>query len=240
MFAFGLRLPDPFGAIATDSVPPPCAVDIERAVTEGKRARRKRAVGVTSGAAGALAAICVAALVAGGSGPARPEAADSATLPITGADPFIVGARFGWLPDGVDQDSSSLFRGGLWLAADSGSSVSGTSVSGGGGPEIGLSLRTFPSGFSEQAALAESATPATEARRVTASPQPPIDGRPAYAITETNSKSNTSTDTSKDTASASAPTAQGFQSVTLLWQLSNGRWAELVQNVAETVTPDAS
>lgn len=241
--AFGLGIPDSFETFATDAAPPPCAVDIGRAMTEGRRARRRRAARVTSGAALGLAVVCVVALVTGGSGAARPRAVDSAaaTLPITGTNPFVVGARFGWLPDGVDQDSASLFHGALWLAADSSSS----SASRSGGSDIGLSLRTFPAGFSEQSALAESATPATEGSRFTARPQAPIDGRPAYALT----------------ATGSPRTAPGFANVTLLWQMSNGRWAELAQDVsnsgnasgtdstgltgqarhvAETVTPDAA
>lgn len=240
---FGPGFPDPFEAVATLTVPPPSAVDIERAMTDGRRARRKRAVGVTSTVAAGLAACCVAVLVTtGNGGAARPETTDSA-LSVTGTNPFVVGARFGWLPEGVAQDSWSLLHGALWISADNNYSTSS------GGQQIGIELSLFPAGSGEQSALATINADAGTVRGVKVQPvtalaQPSINGRPAYTLTNP------------------IPIAPDVRQVTLLWQLANGRWAELsddVQNTtgsgadtdaaellaqarhaAETVTPDAS
>lgn len=242
---FGPGFPDPFEQFATRTVPPPSTVDIERAMTDGRRTRRKRAVGVTGAVAAGLTACCVAALVTttSGSGTVHSDTA-ATTLPVTGTDPFTVGARFGWLPEGVEQDSSSLLHGALWLAADNTHSTGQGSE-----PEIEFSLRPFPTGSTEQSALAAiasdaGATPTATAHRVTAQAQPPINARPAYTVTDP------------------MPTASNVGEVTLLWQMSNGRWAELsevvlsgaadttssdtnaltaqARHVAETVTPDAT
>jgi hypothetical protein len=240
---FGPGFPDPLEEIATRAVPPPSMVDIGRAMAEGRRTRRRRAAGVTGTVGAGLAACCVAVLATGGNGTVRSDVADPA-LPIANTDPFTVGARFGWLPDGVEQDSSRLLRGALWLSA-----ANTSSTGHGDGSETEFSLRPFPMGSSEQSALAAIASdagvpPTAAASRVTARAQPPIDARPAYTVTDP------------------MPIASNAREVTLLWQLGNGRWAELseavlagtadstgidasaltaqARHVAETVTPDAS
>lgn len=239
---FGPGFPDPFEDIATLAVPPPSAVDIERAMTEGRRARRRRTAGVTSTVAAGLAACCVAALVTAGNGAARPETTDSA-LSITGTDPFVVGARFGWLPDGVEQTSSSLLQGSLWLSADNVHSIGRSAA-----PQIDISLNLFPAGSSEQSALdtiaSDTGTATGIKAQITALAQPSINGRDAYLVTDP------------------MPVAPSVRAVMLLWQMINGRWAELsegvvtttggapgidattlaaqTRHVAEAVTPDAS
>lgn len=216
-----------FDAINIASVPPPSGVDIARAMSDGKRVRRNRALGVTGGVAAGVAAVCVAGLVASGGGAVHTQTADPA-LRITSTNPFVVGARYGWLPSGVVQDGSSLFNGAFRLTAGSTS-----------GADLGFSLRTFPSGSTEQSALDAIATDDGPNQRVTPWVQEPIDGKPAYVVTD------------------SMPINANVGEVTLLWQMSNGQWAELfgsmttgtvgatdlmtqARHVAETVTPDAT
>jgi hypothetical protein len=217
-----------FDDINIASVPPPSTVDIARAMSDGRRLRRNRALGVTGGVAAGLAAVCAAGLVVSGGGSAKTQAADSG-LRITNTNPFVVGARYGWLPAGVEQDGSSLLFGAFRLTADSASST----------PDTALSLRTFPSGTSEQSALVAIAADEGPSNSVTVDTESPIDGKPAYSVTN------------------STPIASTVQVVTLLWQMSNGRWAELYESVsnssavatevmaqarhvAEAVTPDTT
>lgn len=247
---------DPLEAIAARSVPP-STVDIGRAMVEGRHARRKRALGVVGGSATGLLALSLATVLAVGHGSpvsahrapltvgsTLPHSASTdAPLPLNGADPFVVGARFGWLPDGVEQDSSYLTRGVLWLDAndffENGGGANGRS-------ETDVSLRTFAAGQTEQSSLASIVADdpylsLIKATTITAQAQPPINGKPSYAL------------------SRMSPTAAGDETVALLWQMSNDRWAELTmsvsgaaggsgsttlsaeaRHVAETVAPDAT
>lgn len=205
---------------------PPTAIDVERAMSEGLRVRRRR-VRTGFGLSAFLVLACAAGLVVGaghadGSGTRRTPLVSTPEVTFPADDPFQVGAQFGWLPSDIKaRDQYSL---GLWsrdLAAWQTASTDDGSQ--------WISLRTAPANLSVQQAVALMADVGSDpAPDVTSLAQ--INGRPAYSVV---------------TRDPHATLKNG----NVLWRLPDGRWGLLMSyqmpasdslptlwHVAETVT----
>lgn len=213
-----------------DTHMPPSTVDVARAIAEGRHERRRRAVGMVAWSVAGVAVVAAFTGIAFSAGQLHGTPAATLTdtkLTITGPDPFVVGAGFGWLPSGVDYFHYALVNGGLQEVA-----LTPYSPLHFGAMPI-FSLKSYLDEEHAQNGIegdvANMLYPTDPGKRVTLteSAAAQINGAPAYWIT------------SRAFASGDAA---------MLFRLPDGRWADVLgqrlgpdaqsvaRHVAETVT----
>lgn len=197
----------------------PSTVDVDRAMLDGLRGRRRRAA-VAFSLCATVAVACSAALLAGvgsgtGPGPKRTTVVASPEVTFPADDPFQVGAEFGWLPSGMEAQDSYMLG---WVTyGDAAWQVAWTT----GNDNTGVYLRTMPANWTAQQAAAMFAP------KPTAVSQAPVNGRPAYWLVDANAPAKSA-------------------NIRMIWRLPDGRWgaleyygtptAETMRHIAETVT----
>lgn len=208
---------------------PASGFDLERAMAEGLRARRRRTLVFSAWSVAVVLAcsvgIAVVAGRAGGSMAGPPTGYADTEFPAN--DPLQVGAQFGWLPSGIKADDTYSEGGissddGAWQGANMpGRLMPGRTLE-------GVALRTLPADLNPQQAAsvmdADLGSPAITVQ------QDPINGRPAYWVVGEN-------------------TPADLKYAAMIWRLADGRWGGLAQtalpsgeavadmrHIAETVT----
>ena len=218
-----------------DSHMPPSTVDVAQAIADGRHQRRRHFIGTVACSVTALAAVAGIAFAGLAFSADSAHGTSAATLTagkltITGPDPFVVGAGFGWLPNGVDYFKDAFVNGG----------VQATALTPFTTPHPGalstFSLKSYPDEEHAQNGIegdvANMLYPTDSARQVTLteSAAAQVNGAPAYWITAR---------------------AYAAGDAAMLFQLPDGRWADVLaqglgsdaqpvlRHVAETVTADS-
>lgn len=208
--------------------PPVPAFDVDRAIAEGLRGRRRRTFVALSWSIALLLACSVGVAVGvghvAGSGPATVTAPTDTAFPEN--DPIQVGAEFGWLPSGMKAADNYALG---WISSDDGAWQAARTSS--GATEL-VDLRTLSADLNAQqaaavmgAGLGPGAAPVAQAS---------INGRPAYWVVAKDTPAN-------------------VRNATMIWRLSDGRWgglwetslpagesADIMRHIAETVTPGST
>lgn len=210
---------------------PVSGFDVDRAMSDGLRDRRRRRYAVLSWSIAVLLTCSVGVAVGvgqrGGSAAREPDstapystATYSPAAALSANDPIQVGAQFGWLPSGMKAGDNYLLG---WTSRDDGAWQIALTADP-NGPAI--ELRTLSASLSaQQAASVIDGDPGMAPVN-----QVPINGRPAYWV-----------------AARSTPAKQ--KTTLMIWRLPDGRWgglwelslpsgdsAAVMRHIAETVT----